>query len=115
MTLDKRRALHEHTPTSAGGIVNPSMIELDHLGDQLNDGRGREELTALLPFAHSELAQEIFVDLPECVPFHIHRDGIERLEQRHQHVVIQTVIRLRQDVLEIIVRVSMDFDRFADI
>ena len=55
------------------------MEGLDDLDDQPDDGGRREELAALLPFCHRELAQEVLVDLAEGVAFEVHR--VEQLDQ----------------------------------
>ena len=51
------------------------MERFDDLDDQLDDAGGREELAALLPLRHGELAEEVFVNLAEGVAFDRHRDG----------------------------------------
>ena len=61
-------ALHEHAARPARRVEDPPPERLDDLDDQLDDGGGGEELAALLPLAHGELAQEVLVDLAERVP-----------------------------------------------
>ena len=58
----------------AGSKMRP-WIRLDDLHDQLDDAGGREELAALLAFAHGELAEEVFVNLAEGIAFDVHRDA----------------------------------------
>ena len=55
------------------------------------------------PSRHGELAQEVLVDFPEGVALDVHRDGVEDLQQRDQHAVVQAVIGLGQHILQVFV------------
>ena len=83
---DEAGALDEHAARAAGRVEDAAVERLDDLDDQLDDGGGGEELAALLPLAHGELAEEVFVDLAEGVAFDVHGDGVEGLEQFDEQV-----------------------------
>ncbi len=101
MLLDKAGALHEHAAGTAGRVKNAPVERLDDADDELDDGGGGEELAALLPLAHGELAEEVFVDLAEGVPLDVHGDGVHGLEQLDEQGVLEAVVGLGQDVLEV--------------
>src|SRR5262249_29149995 len=69
----KRCRLDEHAARSARRVVDASVVRLDDFHDQLDDAGRREELTTLLPFRHGELAEKVFVYLPERIAFNVHR------------------------------------------
>ena len=79
------------------------MVRFDDFHDQLDDAGGREELAALLPFRHGELAKEVFVNLAEGIALDVHRHGGEVLQQRDQKFFVEAVVRLRQNVLQVFV------------
>ncbi len=99
----KRGALDEHAAGAAGRIEDAPVERLDHLHDQLDERGRREELAALLPLGHGELAQKILVDLAEGVALDVHRDRGEHLEQGDQRVVVQPVVGLGQHVAQVLV------------
>ena len=86
-------ALHEHAAGAAGGIEDAPVKGLQHLDQEADDAGGREELAALLPLAHGEGAEEVFIDLPEGVALQIGGDGGEGLQQVAQQAGIEDLMR----------------------
>jgi len=78
VVFDECRRLHEHAATSRCRIKNLPVERLDDFDDQLDDAGGCEELAALLPLRHGELAKEIFVNLPEGVSLNRHPRGYKK-------------------------------------
>ncbi len=89
MGFDEFGTLSEHAARSTSWIVDASVVRLDDLNDQLDQRSRREELATTLPFGTSEVAEEILVDLTELVPFGVHRNLGEVLQQRHQDARFQ--------------------------
>ena len=79
------------------------MERLDDLDDELDDAGGREELAALLPLRHGEVAEEVFVNLAEGIALDGHRDRGEVLQQGDEQVLFESVVGLGQNVLEVFV------------
>ncbi len=67
MFLDELLALHEEPARAHGRVVDAPLVGLEHLDDQGDNGLGRVELAALLPFRQGELAEEVFVDMAEDI------------------------------------------------
>jgi len=96
MFIHELGQLHKHAARTARGIEN-LLVERLQDGDDQHDHRGRrEELVTVLPFAHRELAEDVFVNVREGVPFDVRRDAVHRLEQLDQRGVLQPVVLLRQ-------------------
>jgi hypothetical protein len=65
--LDELLGLHEHAAGAAAGVIDLAVVGGED-GDQGLDDRGRRvELAALLALGAGELAEEVFIDLPEHV------------------------------------------------
>ncbi len=84
-------------------VEDATLVGFNDFNDQLDDARGREELAALLPFRHGELAEEVFLYFPECIAFAVHRHGGEVLQQGDDQVLVKTVVRPWQNVFQILV------------
>jgi len=69
VTAHKPSTLHKHATRSTGRVVYLSMVRFDHMDNKLNKANRSEELPSLLSLFHREVAEEILVNLPECVPF----------------------------------------------
>ena len=67
VSIDELLGLDEHPAGSAAGIVDAALVRLEHLDEEFDDGAGRVELSALLAFGESELAEEILEDVTENV------------------------------------------------
>ena len=64
---DELDRLHEHARRAAAGVVDPPVVRLEHLDQQLDDAARRVELAALLALGAGELREEVFVDPAEHV------------------------------------------------
>ena len=69
MVLDKLDRLHEHTATTAAGVIDLAAVRLDHFSDQIDDAFGRIELAAPFALGRRELAQKIFVNSTDNIFF----------------------------------------------
>ena len=65
--LNEPDGLDEHAGGTAAGVVDPSLVWLDHRHEQLHDRTGGVELAPLPAFGHGELFQEVLVDPSENV------------------------------------------------
>ncbi|CEF49218.1 unnamed protein product [uncultured bacterium] len=114
VSLNEVGTLDKHTTRPAGRIEDAPVIWLNDVDDQLDQPCWREELAALLPLCAGEIAQEVFVNLAEGVPFGIHRNLRERLEQRDERGVFDLVVSLGEDALEFFVLRLDRLHRFVD-
>ena len=62
MVLHKLHGLHEHAAGTAAGVVNLTLVRLNHLGNQVYDTLGGIELALALTFSQRKLAQKILID-----------------------------------------------------
>ena len=67
MLLHKLFALHKHTARTAAWVEHPAFVRLQHIHKQFNDTSRRIELSALLAFGQSELAEEILEHMSKQV------------------------------------------------
>ena len=88
MGKDELFALDEHPRRTAAGIVDASLVGLEHLHEELHNAARRIELAAFLPFAACELREKVLVDPPEdilgtvlLVPQSDLRDDVDELAQ----------------------------------
>ncbi len=91
--------VNEHAARAAGRIENLAVVGLDHLDDQLHDGRGSEILTALLHEGRGELAHEILEDQAVGVASDLQRG--QQAHQLAQHAIGQGAVALRHDPRQI--------------
>ena len=76
---------------------------------------GREELAALLPLGHGELAEEVLVDLAEGVALDVHIDQGEGFEEGDEGVVLDPAVGLGEDVFQIGVAGPASIARMASL
>src|SRR5258705_3638494 len=88
VTTDELRRMHKHAARAAGGIKNGAVIRLDDLDDQLDDGRRRKELTALLHIVRAQLPHEVLEDETVGITFDLQRR--EQTQQLLQYAVRQS-------------------------
>ena len=67
MGADEFHRLHEHAGRPAAGIVDPALIRLQHLDQELDHATRGIELAAFLAFGAGELRQKVFVNSAEHV------------------------------------------------
>ena len=65
--LDEVGRLDEHAARSASRIEHGAAVGLDDLDHEADDRARSEELTPALAFGKGELAEEVFVNLPEDI------------------------------------------------
>jgi hypothetical protein len=79
--VDEVGGLDEHAARPAGGIEDGAAVGLDDLDHEADDGARGEELAPALAFGEGELAEEIFVNLPEDVAGGVVGDVVELAEE----------------------------------
>src|SRR5665647_839041 len=114
MPFHKARALHEHTARTGGRVEDEAVEWFNNADDEPDNRGGCEELATLLPFAHSEVTKEIFVDLAEGVSFYVHGDGIHDFEQFHEQGTLEAVVGLGKYILEAGIRHFNSAHSFVD-
>ena len=67
MGADELDRLHEHAGGAATGVIDPTLIGLQHLDQQLDHAARGVELAALFAFGAGELRQKVFVDAAQHV------------------------------------------------
>ena len=92
MFSHKTGTLNEHTAGTTGRVENAAVERLNDSDDKLDDGRGSEELAALLTFTHCKVAKEVFVYLAEGVPLNIHGNRVHGFEQFLEQGVLKSVV-----------------------
>ena len=119
VSLDEVGTLDEHAARTARRVEDASVVRLDDFDDQLDQRGGREELAALLALGTGEVAEEVFVNLAESVPFGIHRNLRERLQQGDEGGVLDLVVGLGENALQFLVlgldRLHRLVDGLADV
>ena len=103
VAFDELCALDEHSATATGGVQDAAVEGLDDIDDELDDGGRCKELTALLALGHSELAEEVLIDLAEGVALDVHGDGVKNADQLGERAVVDAVVVLGQDVAKLFV------------
>src|SRR3989344_8962939 len=82
MPFNKLHGLHKHTAGATCRIVDIALVWLKDFNDEFdNRGRGKKFSTTG-PVRNCELAQEVFVNSPECVALNIIGNLIEILKKR---------------------------------
>ena len=105
--FDEFLGLHEHAAGAAAGVIDLAVVRGED-GDQcLDDGGRGVELAALLALGAGELAEEVFIDLPE----HVTRlagvvaeaDGGDQIDQLAELAIRQlgTGIAFVEDALQL--------------
>ena len=69
VVLHKFDRLHEHAAGAAAGVVDFSVVGLDHFGNQVDHALGGIELAPALAFGGGKVAEEVFVDAADYVDF----------------------------------------------
>ena len=87
--------LDEHATGATRGIKDAPVKGLYNLNDEFDERSRREEFTAALPLAHGEIAEEVLINLPESIPFNVHRDLFHDTEEFKECALFQTIVRLR--------------------
>ena len=64
---DELHRLHEHAGGAAAGVVDPALVGLQHLDQELHHATGGVELASLLALGAGKLGEEVLVDSPEHV------------------------------------------------
>ena len=64
---DELHRLHEHAGGAAAGVVNPALIGLQHLDQELHHAARGVELAALLALGAGELGEEVLIDSAQNV------------------------------------------------
>ncbi|GBE37540.1 hypothetical protein BMS3Bbin08_00130 [bacterium BMS3Bbin08] len=103
MSFDKLCTLYKHSTRAACRVEDAAVIRLYHLNDELDDRSGCEELTAPLSLAHGELAEKVFVNPPEHIPFDIHRYIVKELQEGYKHLVFELAVCFRENALELFI------------
>ena len=67
MGADELDRLHEHAGGAATGVIDPSLIRLQHLDQQLDHAARGVELAALFAFGTGKLRQKVFVNAAQHV------------------------------------------------
>ena len=91
------------------------MERFDDFHDELDERGRREKLSAPSPLAHGELAEKVFVNLSEGIALDVHRDGVERPQQRHEDAAVEPREGLRKHVLEFLVFLLDGLHGFVDL
>ena len=106
MGADELDRLDEHAGRAAAGVVDPALIGLQHLDQELDDAARGVELAALLALGARELGQEVFVDPAEHVlgaRFLVaHPDVADHVDELAEPLLVEagTGVALGQHVLE---------------
>ena len=79
--------LHEHTARTAAGIIQDTVIWLDHLRDQIDDAFWRVEFALAFTFRKSKLPEEVFVDSSNDVIFLVIRVNLVNLIKERGELV----------------------------
>ena len=64
---DELLGLHEHARRAAAGVIDTSLVWLEHLDQQSYDGAWGVEFSALLALGARELGEEVLVDVAQDV------------------------------------------------
>ena len=73
------------------------MKGLEDFDNEFNEGGRGEELTPALSFAHGKITEKVLVDLPEGIPFNVHRNLLHDTEKFKKRILFKAIVRLRQD------------------
>ena len=65
--LDEPHALHEHSARTATGVVDFSLVGLNHLRNKVHNGLGRVVLALAFALRDGKLAEEILIHPPDKV------------------------------------------------
>jgi hypothetical protein len=118
MCMDVTIDLDEHAAGAASRIEYAPFVRLDDLDHQLDHGRRREELTALLAFSARKFAEEILVNLAEHIAGGVQWDVGEDAQQVYQNVravALKTIVFvLRQNAAQFILVLLNGLHRSLD-
>ena len=102
--LYKLHGLHEHTARTAAGIVQDSIVRLQHFGNQIDDTFRRIEFALTFPFSKRKFAEKILINAPDdVILFVIGIDAVDLVQQGSQlcRVKLQAgIIVVRQSALQ---------------
>ena len=105
MLFDGPGTLHEHTAGTAGRVEDDSVIRVDHMGNQGDNGNGSEELAAVMGLLVGELGQKVFIDAAEDIAGNLLQLlRVEGPKQLAEDIVVQLLVfGLGEDAAQVLV------------
>ena len=105
MLFDRARALDEHAARAAGRVEYGAALGVEHMGDERDQGDGREEFAVVVGLLVGELGQKIFVDPAKDIAGHLLQFvRVEEAQDISEGGVAQLLILvLGQDTAQVVV------------